>query len=74
MWLYGQKAITISCYSVKFGGHKHSGSGKIMLLVCPVILKDHVITLWVGSPHVNNHLSKFGGHRHCGSRHNVFSV
>ena len=26
-----------------FGGHKHSGSGDIMVSVCHVILQEHVI-------------------------------
>ena len=27
---------------VKFGGNRHCGSGRIMVLVCPMIPKDHV--------------------------------
>ena len=29
----------------KFGSHKHCGSGYIMILVCHVILQDHVV-MW----------------------------
>ena len=43
-----------------------------MILVCHVILQDHVIKKSydvVGEEpvQVNYHLVKFGGHRHCGS-------
>ena len=32
----------ISHQSFRFGGHRQSGSGNIMVLVCHVILEDHV--------------------------------
>ena len=28
---------------IKFGGHRHSGSGDTIILVCYVILKDYMI-------------------------------
>ena len=37
-----------------FGGHRHSGSGDIMVFVCHVTLEDHMIKVlndfMVGSP------------------------
>ena len=33
----------MSYHSVPFGGHKHSGSRYVMVLVCHVILEDQVI-------------------------------
>ena len=42
-----------------------------MILVCHVILQDHVIkesydVIGEEPVQVNYHLTKFGGHRHCG--------
>ena len=33
----------VSYQPVKFGGHRYSDSGDIMVFVCHVILQDHVI-------------------------------
>ena len=47
MGLDKQKPIKVSCNPVYFGGHRHGGSGDIMILVRHVILQDHVIKgLW----------------------------
>ena len=35
--------VKVSYHAAKFGGHRHSGSGDIMVLVCPMISHDHVI-------------------------------
>ena len=41
----------------KFGPHRHCGSGDTMLLVCHMMLKDHVIKIscelnsWMAAPH-----------------------
>ena len=40
MGMYPMKA---SYHSAKFGGHQHCGSGDIVVLVCHVILQDHMI-------------------------------
>ena len=43
MWLYGEKPIQENYNFVKFGGHRHCASEDIMILVCHMILQDHVI-------------------------------
>ena len=35
--------IKIIYHPTKFGDHRHSGSGDIMVLACNVISQDHVI-------------------------------
>ena len=35
-------------HSATFGGHKHTGSGDIIVLVCHVTLQDHVINALFG--------------------------
>ena len=35
--------MKITYHSAKFSGHKHSGSGDIMVFVCYMTLHDHVI-------------------------------
>ena len=35
----------VSYNPAKFGGHRHSGSGDVMFLVCCMVLKDDVI-IW----------------------------
>ena len=40
---YGQKPRSVSHHPTKFCGFRHCGSGDIMILVCHVILEDHVI-------------------------------
>ena len=41
--LYGQEPIKKSHHPAKFGVHRHCGSGDITILVCHVILQDHMI-------------------------------
>ena len=41
----------VSLHPTKFGGHRHCDSGDIIVLVCHLILQDHMIkvsygTLW----------------------------
>ena len=71
MWLYGQKALKVSHYSGKFGGHKHCGSGDIILLVCHAISQDHTTkglsNYGWKSLKESHHPAKFGDHRHCDS-------
>ena len=43
MLLYGQEPIKASYHPAKFSGYSYSGKGVIMVLVCHVILQDHVI-------------------------------
>ena len=43
MWPYRQEPIKVSYHPAKFGGHRHYGSGDIMIFVGHVILQDHVI-------------------------------
>ena len=43
MRLYEQDPIKVNCHIPKFGGHTHSGSEDIMILVDHVILQDQVI-------------------------------
>lgn len=47
-----------------------------MILVCQVILQDHVVhvTLWVGTPHGKHHPTIFGGHRHWVGGNKMFLV
>ena len=42
MRVYRQEPIKVSYHLAKFGGHWHSGSGDIIILVCHVISQDHV--------------------------------
>ena len=63
--------MNVSYHHAKFGGHSHSGSRDIMLLVCHVN-SDQVIkgslNFMGGEPLViNHHFAKFRGHKHCGS-------
>ena len=37
MLLYRQESFKVGFHPAKFGGHRHSDSGDIMLLVCHVI-------------------------------------
>ena len=43
MLLYGHKTMKRSYRPTMFGGHSHCSSEDIMILVCHVILLDHVI-------------------------------
>ena len=43
MSLYGQKPPNVNHHPTKFCGFRHCGHGDIMILVCHVILEDHVI-------------------------------
>ena len=36
----------MSHHYAKCGGHRHCSSGDIMVLVCHVIMKDHMIKGW----------------------------
>ena len=40
---YGGKPIMVSHKPAKFGGYMHCGSEDIVILVCHVMLQDHVI-------------------------------
>ena len=39
--LYGEDSHKVCHYSIKFGGHRHSGGRNIMIFVCHVTLQDH---------------------------------
>ena len=59
-------------HSIKFGGHRHSGSRDVMIFACHVALQDHVIRelcyfIIRGPSSVSHHPTKFRGHRYCGS-------
>ena len=41
--LYGKETLKVSHHPTKFGGHRHGGSGDIVVLVYPVVLQDHLI-------------------------------
>ena len=43
MGLYSQEPLNISHHRARFDGHGHFCKGDIMVLVCYVILEDHVI-------------------------------
>ena len=45
MQLYGKKPLMTSKHPVKFCDHRHCSSGDITVLVCHVILYDHVTLL-----------------------------
>ena len=57
--------LIVSYRPTKFGGHGHCGSGSIMVLVCHMILQDHVSKA-SGNFMGRSHPAKFGGHSHCG--------
>ena len=71
MQLYGQELIKTNYHHIKFRDHRHSGSGDMVVLVCHVILQNHVIK--GRSPHrqesikVGYHPTKFDGHRDSNS-------
>ena len=56
--------LLIVCYHhAKFGGHRHSGRGDIMYLICRVISQDHAIRgSWIGPLQ-----GKLRRQWHCGS-------
>ena len=68
----------MSYHSTKFGGHSHSGSGFIMILVWHVIYQDHAIkgsSNSMGEPFMVSHLpAKFGCNRHCDHGDKIFLV
>ena len=41
--VHGQKPIKVRYHPAKFGSHRQSDSGDILVLVCHVISQDHVI-------------------------------
>ena len=43
MWLYRHEVSKVSYHPAMFGGHRHCGSGNIMILVCQVISQYNVI-------------------------------
>ena len=43
LWQFRQELIKMGYRPVKVGGHKHSVSGNIVILVSHVISEDHVI-------------------------------
>ena len=53
-----------------FGGQKHIGNEDIMVLVCHMILQDHVIKALYNCgkspPIVSHHPAWSGDHGHCG--------
>ena len=44
--LYGYKAVKEHHHCAKFCGHRYCGVGDIIILVCHVILQDHVTKGW----------------------------
>ena len=42
MWIYGQDPIKVTYQPAKFGGHKYSDRGDIVVIVCHVISQ----TMW----------------------------
>ena len=68
----GRGSSNVSCHPPKLGGHRHFGSGDIMLLVCYLISQDHVIKMSynfmrMGLLKVSHQSATFGSQRHCGS-------
>ena len=62
---------------VKFGSHRHCGSGHKMILSCHVISTDQVIEgpfNFMEPIKVCYGPAKFGGHRHCGSENIMILV
>ena len=51
MKLHCWEPLMMNHHATKIGGHRHCGSGDIMILVCHMILQDHVIkccsSLWL---------------------------
>ena len=43
MWHYEWKQVIVSQNLAKISGHRHCGSGYILVLVCHVIVQDHMI-------------------------------
>ena len=43
MCLCRWELVKVGYHPVKFGGHRHSDNGDIVLPVCHVILQDHMI-------------------------------
>ena len=67
MWLDRQKPIKVRYHPAKFGGHRHSGSGEVIFLVCHVILTKLRHKQLLEQSHLGQILkmyllSKFGDH------------
>ena len=60
MW----NSLKVSHHPAKFGGHWYCGSGDIKILVCHVILQDHMKK----GAGITKHPAKLDGHKLCGSR------
>ena len=64
--LYGWKSLKLNDHFTKSCGHRHCGSGDIMVIVCDVISQDHLTEGWSNimgrSPswHITNMLSLVG--------------
>ena len=43
MWLYYWEPLKVIQHPTKYGHHSHFGSGDLIVLVCHLILEDHVI-------------------------------
>ena len=43
VWLYDTEPVKVYHHLGKFGAHRHCGGEDIMVLVCQVILQDHLI-------------------------------
>ena len=67
MGLYGQEPITVSYNPVEFGGHKYSGSGDTICLVCGAFQKTHNQgVMWLYGREfivLSHHPAKFGDHQ-----------
>ena len=76
IWRHGLEPLKLSHHPIKFGGHNQWVSREMVVLVCHVILKDHVIkVMWLyqwESFMVSSRRAKFGSHRHCDSEYICF--
>ena len=79
IWLYGQERIKVDYVPAKFGDHRHSDSGDIMVLICHIISQDHLIkgswdfTGWSPS-RLSYQSAKLGDHKNCDSRYIFYSL
>ena len=40
---YGWDPLKVSHHSIKFGSHRHCGSGSILVFACHMMLQDYII-------------------------------
>ena len=69
-----KEPVRISDYSAKFGDHRHSGSGDIIIFLANPPDQSTNWLYGLEPLKISHHSTKFGSHRHCGSGDNGVSL